>query len=58
MSDLKHFLGIEIAHSKEDIYISKCKYIVDILKEAGILIAKSVDTLIKEKKAKNLSRKI
>jgi len=40
---LKYFLGIEVAHSKEGIFISQQKYIVDLLTEIGLLGCK-VDT--------------
>lgn len=29
---LKYFLGIEIAHSKKEIFLSQLKYVIDILK--------------------------
>ena len=32
---LKYFLGIEVAHSKQDIFISQQKYVTDLLKETG-----------------------
>jgi len=43
---LKYFLGIEVAHSKEGIFISQQKYIVDLLKETGLLGCKAAVTPI------------
>lgn len=33
LEKLKYFLGIEVAYSKRDIFISQPKYITDLLKE-------------------------
>lgn len=35
LGDLKFFLGIEIARSADDIFISQRKYLLDILKDVG-----------------------
>ena len=35
--DLKHFLGIEVARSKQGIFISQRKYLQDILSDVGFL---------------------
>ncbi|PKI46814.1 hypothetical protein CRG98_032811 [Punica granatum] len=43
---LKYFLGIEVAQSKRDIYISQRKYVLDILEETELLECKPVDTLM------------
>jgi len=40
---LKYFLGIEVAHSKEGVFISEQKYIVDLLTETGMLGCKAFD---------------
>ena len=37
---VKYFLGIEVAHSKEGIFISQHKYILDFLKETCMLDSK------------------
>ncbi|GFY96524.1 alcohol dehydrogenase 1 [Actinidia rufa] len=46
LGKLKCFLGIEIAHSKQGIFISQQKYITDLLKETGKLACKPVSTPI------------
>ena len=43
---LKYFLGIEVAHSKQGIFISQQKYVTDLLKETGMLGSKPVATPI------------
>lgn len=40
LGDLKFFLGIEIARSKKGIFISQRKYLLDILKDVGLLGAR------------------
>lgn len=40
------FLGIEVAHSKQRIFISQWKYVLDLLKETGKSGCKSVHTPI------------
>jgi hypothetical protein len=37
LGSLKYFLGIEVARSKHDIFISQRKYILDLLKETRML---------------------
>ena len=37
LGDLKYFLGIEISASKNGIFISQCKYALEIIKDAGLL---------------------
>ena len=46
LGKLKYFLGIEVAHSKQGIFISQHKYVLDLLKETGKLGCKPVDTPI------------
>ncbi|XP_028127274.1 uncharacterized protein LOC114323795 [Camellia sinensis] len=41
---LKYFLGIEVAQSKDGIFICQRKYILDLLKEIGILRGRPCDT--------------
>ncbi|KAG8496181.1 hypothetical protein CXB51_009524 [Gossypium anomalum] len=46
LGKLKYFLGTEVAHSREGIFISQQKYIVDLLTETGKLGCKPADTPI------------
>ena len=34
---LKYFLGIEVAHGSNGLFISQCKYALDIVKECGLI---------------------
>jgi len=43
LGTLKYFLGIEVARSKHGIFISQRKYILDLLKETGMLRCKATD---------------
>lgn len=43
---LKYFLGIEVAHSSEGIFISQQKYVTDLLRETGKLASKPASTPI------------
>ena len=55
LGDLKFFLGIEIACSKKDIYISQRKYALEIIKDSGYLGAKSVEFSMEECRLSNKS---
>ena len=46
LGGLKYFLGIEVARSKQGIFLSQRKYILDLLAETGMLECKPADTLI------------
>ena len=50
MKDLGHlnyFLGLEITHSTNGIYIAQAKYASELLSRAGLTDSKIVDTLVK-----------
>ncbi|CAN6568096.1 unnamed protein product [Malus baccata var. baccata] len=49
LGDLKYFLGVEVARSSRGIFLSQRKYVLDLLKETGMLGCKPVDTPIVEK---------
>ncbi|RVX02121.1 Retrovirus-related Pol polyprotein from transposon RE1 [Vitis vinifera] len=44
LGNLKYFLGMEIAKSRKGISVSQRKYVLDLLKETGMLGCKPVDT--------------
>jgi len=52
LGDLKYFLGIEVARSKHDIFLSQRKYVLDLLAETRIFGCKPIDIPI-EKNHKN-----
>ena len=50
MKDLGHlsyFLGLEITHSTDGLYITQAKYTLDLLSRAGLTDNKTVDTPVK-----------
>ena len=50
MKDLGHlsyFLGLEITHSTDGLYITQAKYASELLFQAGFTDSKTVDTLVK-----------
>ncbi|XP_028096256.1 uncharacterized protein LOC114296180 [Camellia sinensis] len=46
LGNLKYFLGIEVARSKDGIFNCQRKYVLDLLKETGMLGSKACDTLL------------
>ena len=49
MKDLGHlsyFLGLEIIHSTDGLYITQAKYTSELLSRAGLIDSKTVDTLV------------
>ena len=46
LGPLRYFLGIEVARSNKDIFISQRKYILDLLEETGMLGCKPADSPI------------
>ncbi|KAM2750693.1 hypothetical protein EV2_029442 [Malus domestica] len=46
LGGLKYFLGIEVARSKQGIFLSQRKYVLDLLAETRMLDCKLVDTPI------------
>ncbi|XP_070667580.1 uncharacterized mitochondrial protein AtMg00810-like [Malus domestica] len=49
LEDLKYFLGVEVARSSKGNFLSQRKYVMDLLKETGMLGCKPVDIPIVEK---------
>ena len=49
LGDLKYFLGVEVACLSRGIFLSQRKYVLDLLKETGMLGCKPVETPIVEK---------
>ena len=46
LGNLKLFLGLEIARTKDDIHVSQHKYALDVISDAGLLVVKPCSTLI------------
>ncbi|KAM2593818.1 hypothetical protein TB1_042916 [Malus domestica] len=46
LGGLKYFLGIEVARSRDGIYLSQRKYVLDLLTETGMLAYKLAETPI------------
>ena len=43
---LSYFLGLEITHSTDELYITQAKYASELLSQAGLTNSKPVDTLV------------
>ena len=50
LGNLKYFLGIEVARSRHAIFVFKWKYVLDLLKETGMLDCKVADNLVEQHK--------
>ena len=48
LGKLKHFFGIEVARSKQGIFISQHKYDIDLLREIGMMTSKPIATTIEQ----------
>ena len=46
LGGLKYFLGIEVARSRDRIYLSQRKYVLEYFSETGMLACKPVETPI------------
>lgn len=46
LGPIKYFLWIEVARSKNDLLLSQCKYLLDLLQDTGMLRCKPCDTHI------------
>ena len=46
LGDLSYFLGLEITHSTDGLYITQAKYASDLLSRARLIDNKTVDTPI------------
>jgi Reverse transcriptase (RNA-dependent DNA polymerase) len=53
LSFLKYLLGIKIAHSNGNLFLSQRKYVLDLLKETGKMECKPSSTLINSKNKLN-----
>ena len=47
VENLRYFLDIEVARSKNEISVSQRKYILDFLNETGMMVCKPADTPMK-----------
>ncbi|RVW90322.1 Retrovirus-related Pol polyprotein from transposon RE1 [Vitis vinifera] len=50
LGNLKYFFGMEVARSRKGIVVSQRKYILDLLKETGMLGCKPIDTAMDSQK--------
>ena len=58
LRSLKYFLGMEVARNKSGILVSQRKYILDLLKETGMLGCKPINTPMDPLKKIGESKKI
>ena len=58
LSQMRYFLGMEVAKSRKGISISQRKYVLDLLTETGMLGCKPSDTPIKARKKTENDRKL
>jgi hypothetical protein len=49
LGNLKYFLGIKVVRYKHSIFISQRKYVLDFLKETGMLECKAIDNAVEVK---------
>ena len=47
LGKLSYFLGLEITHSTDGLYITQAKYASELLSRVGLTNSKTVDTLVK-----------
>ena len=48
LGNLKYFLGIELAHAPTVVFLNQCKFVLDILKESGLIGCKPMGTPIEQ----------
>ncbi|RVW30562.1 Retrovirus-related Pol polyprotein from transposon RE1 [Vitis vinifera] len=58
LGNLKYFLGMEVARSRKGIVVSQRKYILDLLKETGMLGCKPIDTPMDSQKKLGIEKKV
>lgn len=44
LGNVKHFLGLELARSEDDIFVSQRKYVMDLLQDAGMMGCRPAST--------------
>ncbi|RVW28219.1 Retrovirus-related Pol polyprotein from transposon RE1 [Vitis vinifera] len=58
LGNLKYFLGMEVARSRKGIVVSQRKYILDLLKETGMLGCKPIDTPMDSQKKLGIEKEM